>query len=41
MFIVMGVFIMMVAVISFLYPRLRNVEDELPDMVTEESEEDS
>jgi MFS family permease len=38
MFVIMGVMMMVVAGLSFLYPRLRNVEDELPDMV-EEAEE--
>jgi DHA3 family macrolide efflux protein-like MFS transporter len=38
MFILMGIFIMSVTVVCFLYPRLRFVEDELPDMVEEESE---
>lgn len=36
MFVIMGVLIMLVAAICFLYPRLRLVEDELPDMVSEE-----
>lgn len=36
MFVIMGVLMVMVAVMSFLHPRLRLVEDELPDMVAEE-----
>lgn len=39
MFIIMGILIMVVAGICFLYPRLRYVEDELPDMVEEEADE--
>lgn len=39
MFIIMGVLMMIVAGLCFLYPRLRFVEDELPDFVTEESDE--
>lgn len=35
LFVVMGIFMMIVAVVSFSYPRLRFVEDELPDMVAE------
>jgi DHA3 family macrolide efflux protein-like MFS transporter len=35
MVIIMGVFIAAVAGMCFLYPRLRHVEDELPDMVEE------
>jgi DHA3 family macrolide efflux protein-like MFS transporter len=38
MFILLGVLMMGVSAICFLYPRLRFVEDELPDMVEEESE---
>lgn len=38
MFILMGIFVIMVAIVCFLYPRLRLVEDELPDVVEEESE---
>lgn len=38
MFIMIGVFIMAMAVICFLYPRLRYMEDELPDVVTEEQD---
>jgi MFS family permease len=38
MFCVMGVLMVLVAGLCFLYPRLRHVEEELPDMV-EESEE--
>jgi hypothetical protein len=38
MFILMGIFMIMVAIVCVLYPRLRFVEDELPDVVEEESE---
>lgn len=38
MFIVMGVLMAIVAGICFLYPRLRRVEEELPDMVEEAGE---
>jgi len=38
MFILIGVLMMVVAGMCFLYPRLRNVEDELPDMVEEADE---
>lgn len=36
LFVVMGTFMILVAVVSYLYPRLRFVEDELPDAVGEE-----
>lgn len=39
MFIIMGVLMMIVAGICYLYPRLRYVEDELPDMVEEEPDQ--
>jgi DHA3 family macrolide efflux protein-like MFS transporter len=39
MFIIIGVLMMVVAGVCYLYPRLRYVEDELPDMVAEESDE--
>ena len=38
MFILMGICVIMVVIVCFLYPRLRFVEDELPDVVEEESE---
>lgn len=37
MFLMMGILIIMVAVVNFSYPRLRYLEDELPDMVAEVS----
>lgn len=39
MFILMGIFAISAAIVSFLNPRLRYVEDELPDMVAEEPSE--
>ncbi|HLF24970.1 MAG TPA: MFS transporter [Anaerolineae bacterium] len=36
LFISAGLFLMLMTAISYLYPRLRLVEDELPDIVTEE-----
>ncbi len=39
MFIIMGILTMIAVVVSFSYPRLRFLEDELPDMVTEEASE--
>lgn len=40
MFIVMGLLTMLLAVGGYLYPRIRSVESELPDAVTETSETD-
>jgi MFS transporter, DHA3 family, macrolide efflux protein len=36
MFIVMGTLTMIVTVVAYLYPRLRLVEDELPDAIPDE-----
>ncbi|MFC1997996.1 hypothetical protein ACFLXI_10410 [Chloroflexota bacterium] len=40
LFIVLGLFTVAVSVISYAYPRLRLVEDELPDYIEDDDEPD-